>query len=101
MRKNWVALVLSVTLSVALTSCIHEEPNVIYMPEMVYSPAFKAQKEGAMRVPVKGTVSRDFQPYPYKGHPEDAAKFLKNPLRPTRAVLERGQHIFRTYCAVC
>jgi mono/diheme cytochrome c family protein len=90
-----------VVLALGFAACVHEEPNVIYMPEMVYSPAFKAQKEGAMRVPVQGTVPRGFESYPYKNNPEAAAKFLKNPLRPTRSVLERGQHIFRTYCAVC
>jgi len=85
----------------SFSGCRHEEPNVIYMPDMVYSPAFKAQKEGAMRMPVQGTVPRDFQPYPYPNDPEKAGRELKNPLQPTQAVLSRGQHIFNTYCIAC
>lgn len=81
--------------------CRHEEPNMIYMPDMVYSPAFKAQKEGAMRMPVKGTVPRDFDPYPYPKDPDAAGRNLKNPLRPTKQILARGQHVYEIYCNVC
>lgn len=81
--------------------CRHEKPNVIYMPDMVYSPAIKAQKEGGMRMPVEGTVSRDFVPYPFPQNPEAAGKELRNPLRYTRSNLERGQHIYTNYCIVC
>jgi mono/diheme cytochrome c family protein len=88
-------------LVLSLTGCHHDKPNVIYMPDMVYSPAIKAQAEGSMRMPVAGTVSRDFAPYPYKDNPEKAAKELKNPVRPTAAILTRGQHVYNTYCIVC
>jgi mono/diheme cytochrome c family protein len=87
-------------LSVSLVGCRHENPNVIYMPDMVYSPAIKAQK-GEMRNPVPGTIPRDFQPL---DNPEDldvAGKKLINPLKSTREVLKRGQHVFETNCAVC
>lgn len=87
-----------------LAGCTHEKPNFIYMPDMVYSPAFKAQAEGSMRQPVKGTVPRDFVPYPYERDgqgPELAGRELKNTLRPTEAVLARGQVQFNTYCMVC
>ncbi len=68
---------------------------------MVYSPALKAQQEGAIRVPVPGTVPRDFEPYPYSNDPEAAGSFLKNPLTPTHPVLVRGEHIYKNYCIVC
>ena len=90
------ALVLAVT----LVACKHEAPNVIYMPDMVYSPALKAQKEGSMRMPVPGTVSRDFVAYKYRDI-EVAGHENKNPLRPTLTVLKRGQQIFNTFCIVC
>jgi mono/diheme cytochrome c family protein len=70
------------------------------MPDMVYSPAIKAQKEGSMKLPVKGTVPRDFVPYPYTDR-DVAGRSLKNPLQPTRAVLERGKYVFNIYCNVC
>ncbi len=81
--------------------CRHEQPNVVYMPDMVYSPALKAQQEGSMRMPVKGTVPRGFMPYQYATDPEAAGKNLKNPLKPTEAVLARGKHIYNISCSVC
>lgn len=101
MLKRFCTLGLVSILSFILSSCRHEEPNAIYMPDMVYSPAFKAQKEGGMRMPVKGTIPQDFQPYPYGKDGEAAGLKLKNPLKPTQAILKRGQHIFNTYCIVC
>lgn len=84
-----------------LSSCRHEKPTFSYMPDMVTSPAYKAQAEGSMRMPVKGTIPRDYEPYPYKTDPEAAGRDLKNPLRSTREILVRGQTMFNTYCVVC
>ena len=96
----------AITVAVVLSSCTHEKPNFIYMPDMVYSPAFKAQKEGSMIPPVKGTVPRDFTPYPFRDIKDpmktaEIGKQLPNPLRPTAAVLRRGQTMFNIYCIVC
>lgn len=88
-------------LSIGVTGCRHDQPNFIYMPDMVYSPALKAQKEGSMRMPVQGTIPRDFEPYAYVTDPEKAGRELKNPLRPTREVLERGQKVFNSNCKAC
>ncbi len=85
----------------AVSSCRHEEPNFIYMPDMVYSPAIKAQSLGSMRPPVKGTIPRDFEPYHYADNPDLAGKELRNPLKPTHEVLERGQAVYNTYCIAC
>ncbi len=101
-RKTFVRTVAVVScLMLGGVACRHSEPNVIYMPDMVYSPAFKAQKEGSMKMPVPGTVSRDFQSYPFSNDPEAAGKNLKNPLKPTAANLARGEHVYKTYCIVC
>jgi len=102
MFKQWNCLIWLYLVGVMMVSgCRHEKPNVIYMPDMVYSPAFKAQKIGSMRMPVEGTVPRDFEPYPYKNDPEAAGKALKNPLKPTAAILNRGQYVFNINCKVC
>src|SRR3954469_19854893 len=93
---SWIAFLI-----VGLTGCRHSEPNMIYMPDMVYSPAFKAQKKGSMMMPVPGTVSRDFESYPYPTDPETAGKLLKNPTRPIQTVMARGEHIYKNYCIVC
>lgn len=94
-------ITLAAVLLVGLTGCgSHSKPNFTFMPDMVYSPAYKAQ-EGAMRMPVKGTVPRGFSPYPYQFDPEAAGRELKNPLTPTESVLARGKIQFETYCLVC
>src|SRR4051812_48679643 len=96
MRKIFYSLVFSAIVSLfafGLSGCRHEEPNVIYMPDMVYSPALKAQKEGSMMTPVKGTIPRDFVPYAYPNDPEKAGLELKNPLRSIEPVLKRGQFV--------
>jgi mono/diheme cytochrome c family protein len=83
-----------------LAGCKREQPRTIFMPDMVYTPALKAQAQGAMRLPVKGTVPRDFTPYRHTDV-DVAGRELKNPLRPTKAALARGQAIYNTYCLVC
>jgi mono/diheme cytochrome c family protein len=126
-RFRWVLKsAFGAVLVLGLSGCLHSEPTYIYMPDMVYQPALKAQSVGSMRPPVKGTIPRDFVPYPYSNiggaapipgspeakaaaaHPRAAAtdanypgKELKNPLRPTLTVLKRGQVVFNTYCIVC
>ena len=100
----------AITLSTAMLAagCMtHKEPNFIYMPDMVYSPALKAQEGSVvmngveqMRTPVPGTVPRGYQAYPYKD-PDTAGRELKNPVRPTAATMARGQVVFNTYCVAC
>lgn len=83
---------------------------------MVDGPSVKAQREDCrmnmdaknpdcvrgVRVPPQGTIPANFEPYAYaKDEGELAGRMLHNPLRPTKAVLERGQKLFDTYCAVC
>ena len=87
-------------LGVILSACQHEQPNVIYMPDMVYTKATKPQ-DGKMRVPPSGTIPQGLQTYPYPQDPEAAAAHLVNPLRPTAQTLARGEHIFNTFCIVC
>lgn len=84
----------------------HEKPNFEYMPQMVYDPGFKAQEAqygaNGMRLPVKGTVPRGFEVYPYAANELDrAGAELKNPLPLNRATLERGYKMFSIYCQVC
>src|SRR4051812_36029948 len=88
----------SVFSAAVLSSCFHEKPNFIYMPDMVYSPAFRAQEEGSMKMPVQGTIPRGFAPYAYAKDPDGAGRELKNPLPRTKEVLARGQAMFNVYC---
>jgi mono/diheme cytochrome c family protein len=86
----------------SVTACRdHRKPTWEYMPNMVDSPAVKAQKE-PMRVPPEGTTPVGFERYPYKVEEGDlAGQQLKNPLARTRESFLRGQKMFNTYCIVC
>ena len=98
-----LSILLGASLLSGLTGCTvqHSKPNTIYMPDMVYSPAFKAQEEGFQKPPVKGTIPRGYQPYAYAANMEQAGKELKNPLHRTEQVLARGKDRYNTYCIVC
>lgn len=78
----------------------HEKPNFVYMPDMAYSPAIKAQEPEAVREIPKGTIPRGFRPYPYPDAPEKA-KLMRNPKPMTKKVLMRGKKMFNVYCLVC
>ncbi len=101
MRRANTLAVLTVCLLTAASCQQRSQPRTVYMPDMAYSPALKAQEEGAMRLPVRGTVSRDFQKYEYTNDPDAAGRELKNPLAMTEANFKRGQLMYSTYCMVC
>jgi len=88
-------------LAVGLSACQHESNNTIYMPDMFWQPSIKAQSEGSMRMPVKGTVPRGYQPFAYMTNGPAAGQAMQNPLRRTKDVLLRGQTVFNTYCMTC
>lgn len=96
-------IIAAVVLSVGLAGCgKHSQPNFVYMPDMSYSPALKAQEVGAVRYPPAGTIPRDYQPYPYAANTaEEVGKKLRNPLKRTSQVLARGQTMYNTHCIVC
>ncbi|MGD8779350.1 MAG: DUF3341 domain-containing protein [Ignavibacteria bacterium] len=54
-----------------------------------------------MRQPVQGTVARGLIPYAFKDKPEEAGKFLINPLSPTEETLALGKKKFEIYCSPC
>ena len=93
---------LSLCLVAGLSACTekHSETSWVYMPDMHYSPALKAQKEGSMRPPVKGTISRGFMPYEISSL-DEAGKVLKNPLARSSEVMHNGKALYNVYCIVC
>jgi mono/diheme cytochrome c family protein len=80
------------------------------MPDMSQSYAFKAQEElldkngnatgkSVMRMPVKGTVPRGFDPYTIKDLEE--AKSLENPVKMTKESLTLGRTAYNINCFPC
>lgn len=86
-----------------------QKPTYEYMPDMAYGPRVAAQHEDplrpgqpVMRLPVAGTVPRDYTPYRYaQSDTAQAQAELTNPLPRTADVLGRGQRVYMTYCVVC
>jgi len=103
--------VLAVTALVVSTATYVTLNHLLYLPPfdwMVVQEKLKPQKPSelftngiGMRPPVEGTVARGFLPYPFSGKPDDAGKYLVNPLLPTRDVIERGHQRFLTFCSPC
>jgi len=93
---------LAVISLLALVSCNNRANTAWeYMPDMMDSPAQKAQ-ETVMDTPPEGTRPIGYAPYPYSAEQGDVAgSTLKNPLPLNMPVLERGKKMFDTYCSVC
>ncbi len=106
----WLSLLLILIMAL-LSSCskTKSKPELLYTPNMTISPALKAQEQdskdlrySANRIPVAGTVPRDYEPYPYATVDTiGPAKELVNPLLPTLEVLQTGQKYFDIFCIVC
>jgi mono/diheme cytochrome c family protein len=89
-------------LALGLMGCgKHKDPNFIYMPDMAYQPSYKAQEEYPPRMPVKGTIHRNFVKDEVPETLEEAGKSLRNPRPKNRQVLQEGQKYYNVYCAVC
>lgn len=102
-QRNQGRIIVLCFVSLLLSSCglEHEKPSFTYMPDMAYQPAVKAQTDQAMRLPVAGTVSRDATLTVIPEDADAAGRQLHNPLKRTKAVLEKGREKFNIYCAVC
>ena len=99
--KNFKISVCFLSLAVLVSGCgKHSLPKFVYMPDMAYSPALKYQEEG-MKPPVAGTVPQGYFPLPAGMEMEEAGRTMKNPLKRTAAVMERGKQMFNTYCITC
>jgi mono/diheme cytochrome c family protein len=104
---------LLVFLLVNLSACNRDRnnPGWDYFPDMFYSTAYETNtknpnfKDGmTMRVPVEGTVPRDFTPFEYSNDPESrmkAGEELINPFLKTSEAISRGKLVYTTFCFGC
>lgn len=107
---KFIALLATVALVVAASTYLMLNV-VLYAPPynwMMVQRKLGAQEASAlfkngigMRPPVDGTIARGLMPYAYKGKPEDAGKFLVNPLPFTDATVATGRAKFLTFCSPC
>lgn len=102
-----------VCLLMNLYSCNRERnnPGWDYFPDMFYSTAYETNTKNpnfldgmTMRVPVAGTMPRDFIPFEYTNDPESRIKAgneLINPIKPDSEAISRGKEIYTTFCLQC
>lgn len=87
-------------------------PNVEIFSEMVRTPAYRALTQNAnfpqgttYQTAVNGTIPRARMPLHYEATEEDAlaaGRELKNPFAADDPdALQRGRHVFQTYCIAC
>jgi hypothetical protein len=100
---NFFKTLFLVFLLMNLYSCNRNRnnPGWDYFPDMFYSTAYETNSKNpnfengmTMRVPVPGTVPRDFTPFEYTNDPESrikAGKELANPFLMTPETLSRGK----------
>ncbi len=113
--------ILNYTLLAALLACVvlnfalrqdYSRPNRLFLPDMAYSPAYKAFATNpafadgqTLQSPVPGTVARGYLPLHYQPTPADALRAgeeLSNPVAPADAtVLARGAAVFSYFCQPC
>ena len=110
---NFFKTIFLVFLLMNLYSCNRNRnnPGWDYFPDMFYSTAYETNSKNpnfengmTMRVPVPGTVPRDFTPFEYTNDPESrikAGKELANPFLMTPEALSRGKVIYTTFCIGC
>lgn len=109
-----LAKVLALGLTVAALATVScsktkDHTEIQYMPDMSKGPSLKAQQVNdldpaftAVRVPVKGTIPRDYDPYPFAtADTVGPAMLLFNPLPRTKEVFLTGRKYFNNYCIVC
>ena len=105
--------VLLVFFLVNLAACNRDRnnPGWDYFPDMFYSTAYETNTKNpnfengmTMRVPVAGTIPRDFIPFEYANDPESrkkAGEELVNPFLRGPETLSRGKLIYTTFCLGC
>ena len=110
---NIFKAVLLVLFSVILYGCNRNRnnPGWDYFPDMFYSTAYESFtknpnfKDGmTMRIPVEGTVPRDFTPFEYTIDPESRIKAgneLVNPILLSVEALSNGKKVYTTFCIGC
>ncbi len=88
-----------------------QDPGLEYMPDMYRSPSYETYQPNALfadsssaRLPVAGTIPRDYTFFHYPPTTEGyiaAGNDLKNPLEANEVNLKEGQRLYSNYCMHC
>lgn len=111
--RNVCRAVLVLLFSGILNGCDRDrnKPGWDYFPDMFYSTAYETYTKNpnfndgiTMRVPVPGTIPRDYTPFEYTNDPESRIKAgneLVNPFLPSGDAQVRGKLVYTTFCIGC
>ena len=98
-----VAIVVSLGTYVVLNKLMFLDPFNWMMEQDKIIPQSRTDlfsDQRGMRIPVGGTVSRGYIPYPFMGE-TNPAEVLSNPYIPTKENLELGEKKYLTFCSPC
>ena len=98
-----VAIVVSLGTYVVLNKLMFLDPFNWMMEQDKIIPQSRTDlfsDQRGMRIPVDGTVSRGYIPYPFMGE-TNPAEVLSNPYLPTKENLELGEKKYLTFCSPC
>jgi len=100
-------------LLILITACDHDRnhPGWVYAPDMMYSVPYDAYSPNpvfsdsmTMQPPVKGTIARGIEAYPFERTYQDqqlAGKELENPLEISEDIMAEGKRQYDIFCAIC
>ncbi len=110
LRYNGLGLI-SVLILLAACDRDNNHPGYTYFPDMTDSRAYETYTENpnfedslTLRIPVEGTVPREFIPFPYEKTDDEmirAGKELTSSLEVLDENIGRGKVIFEKYCLQC
>ncbi len=112
--KRTINIFATAIIVLVLVSCSKKsKPNYQYFPNMYEPVGYEAYGEynngifedgQEARLPAEGSIPRGWMPYGYENTNEGyklAKDSLKNPIRYTKANLEKGKELYGIYCAIC
>ncbi|MBK7979498.1 MAG: DUF3341 domain-containing protein [Ignavibacteriae bacterium] len=109
-EPKFVALLVGVAIFVSISTYLHMNKLMYVTPfnwmekqdkSIAQSPSKYFKNGSSMLKPVERSVARGFIPYQFKDKPDDAGKFLVNPLIPDNDNLALGKNKFNIYCSPC
>jgi cytochrome c553 len=111
-RIRYVYILFGIIMT-ALMSCARGR-NITgwdFFPDMFYSTAYETYSENqafkdsmTMRVPVEGTIPRNFIPFEFTTEADSRKKAgdeLRNPFEPISNNIDRGKAAYTTFCVGC
>ncbi len=113
MKNQYLFILVMLICSTVFQSCKSDpqSPGVEYMPDMYRTDAIETYQEDSLRnggfsalKPVKNSIPRGFDVYPYdntaEGY-ESAGAELRNPIPCTPVVIEEAQLLYSKFCVHC